>query len=216
MEVIQIPNTAKVQRVIPKNAFDGYVNSKQKKLFTDLIARITWLYKLSPDTVNLPGKEITEIQILKLELKMKEEVQQLLDTIDKSIPYPIIFIVDYEGTVFLSTSVKHPHPINQDNAVIDWTFKSSWFSPSPNKYRINLRLDLDAVYKDFCLQLSGNPHLYHSTLQELVGYSKQLQVLKNEIAQLQNSIRNCKQFNRKVELNLLLRQKMDELKVLRT
>ena len=66
MEVFSLPNAAKVQRVIPKNAFDAYTNAKQKKLFTDLIARITWLYKLSPDTVNLEAKEIKEIQICRL------------------------------------------------------------------------------------------------------------------------------------------------------
>jgi hypothetical protein len=214
MEVFKIPNTAKVQRVIPKNTFDAYVNTKQKKLFTDLIARITWLYKLSPDTVNLEAKGISEIQIFKVELKVNEEVQPVLDAIDKSIPYRIIFIVEYEGKVFLSTSVKHLHPVNVDNAVIDWTFKSSWFLPSANKYRIHLRKDLDAVYEDFCNQLSGNPNMVNRSLQELVEYSKQLHTLKKEIAQLQKSIRNSKQFNSKVELNLLLQRRTRELKAL--
>lgn len=214
MELFKIPDTAKVQRVIPKNAFDAYVNTKQKKMFTDLVARITWLYKLSPDTVNLDAKAVSEIQIFKVELKVNEEIQPVLDAIDKSIPYNIIFIVEYKGKVYLSTSVKHPHPINEDNAVIDWTFKSSWFSSVTNKYRIHLRKNLDTVYNDFCFQLSGNPHMLNKSLQGLVEYSKQVHTLKKEIAQLQKSMKSSKQFNNKVELNLLLLEKTKELKAL--
>lgn len=214
MEVFKIPNTAKVQRVIPKNAFDAYVNTKQRKMFTDLVARITWLYKLSPDTVNLDAKELSEIQVFKIELKVNEDIQPVLDAIDKSIPYNIIFIVEYEGQVYLSTSVKHRHPVNADNAVVDWTFKSSWFNPSANKYRLQLRKNLDAVYADFCFQLSGNHHLVNRSLQELVEHSQQVHSLKKEIAQLQKSMRSSKQFNNKVELNLLLQQRSKELKAL--
>jgi hypothetical protein len=183
-------------------------------MFTDLVARITWLYKLSPDTVNLDAKSISEIQIFKIELKVNEEIQPVLDAIDKSIPYNIIFIVEYGGKIYLSTSVKHSHPVNEDNAVIDWTFKSSWFSPAANKYRIHLRKNLDAVYDDFCFELSGNPNVVNKTLQELVEYSKQVYTLKKEIAQLQKSMRSSKQFNNKVELNLLLQQRTRELKAL--
>jgi hypothetical protein len=89
MELFKLPHTAKVNRVIPKNAFDSYTTAKQKKQFTYLIARITWTHKLSKDTVNLEGKDIKEIQVFRIELKVKEEIQTVLDIIDKSIPYNI-------------------------------------------------------------------------------------------------------------------------------
>lgn len=127
MELFNLPHTAKVNRVIPKNAFDAYTNSKQKKLFTDLILRITWQQKLSPDTVNLEAKEILEIQIFKIELKVREEIQSLLDIINKAIPYNIIFIVEESDAIYLSTSTKHPHPVNADNSVIDWTLEHHGF-----------------------------------------------------------------------------------------
>lgn len=211
MELFILPQSTKVQKVIPKNAFDEYTTSKQKKLFADKILRITWLNKLAPNTVNLETKEVKEIQIFKIELKVKEEIKIILDIINKATVYHIIFIVSFEEEIYLSTSAKHPHPANENNAVIDWTFKTDWFSTNENPYTLLLKKNLDAVYHDFCNQLSAKPNSINESLQNLVQYSKQRDLLEKEIAQLKTKIKNCQQFNTQVELNLVLNQKIDEL-----
>ena len=35
---------------------------------------------------------------------------------------------------YISTASKHPHPTNDDVAVIDWTFTSEWFNKDENNY----------------------------------------------------------------------------------
>lgn len=214
MELFNLPHTANVNRVIPKNAFDAYTNTKQKKLFTDQILRITWLQKLSPDTVNLEAKEIKEIQIFKIELKEKGEIHPLLEIIDKAIPYSIIFIVEESGSIYISTSTKHPHPINANNAVIDWTFKTPWFLQNENTYSLLLKKSLDAVYYDFCIQISGGKKMARNSLKDLVHYNKQVDTLEKEIVQIKRNIKNCKQYKYRVELNLLLKERSNELKSL--
>lgn len=211
MELFSLPPTTKISRVIPKNAFDAYINAKQKKLFTDLISRITWTHKLSPDTVNLQGKDLQEIQLFKIELKQQDEIKEVLDIIDRAIPYHIIFIVEHDGMLCFSTSSKHPHPVKEDTSVIDWTFRSGWFSASENKYILSLKKNLDVVYQDFCTQLSGKVNLQNKPLQELVEYEKHIAALQKEIAKLKTSVANCKQFNRKVELNIKLNAREMEL-----
>lgn len=216
MEIFTLPERAKVNKVVPKNAFDSYATPKQKKLFASLIARITWLYKLSPETVNLEGKEVKELQIFKIELKVKDDPQALLNLIDKSIPYNIIFLVEHNDEVFISTSAKHLHPLNEDNAVIDWTFKTEWINQSLIKYELQLRKSLDSVYQDFCIQLAGKPELSKKSLADLVQYKIQTTALEKEIERLKSAIKNCKQFNQKVEYNLLLKEKEEELQMLIT
>lgn len=212
MSLFQLPHTAKVQKVIPKNAFDTFATAKQKRLFTEKIARITWLYKLAPDTVKLDAKEVKEIQIFKVELKVKDDVAEILDLIDKSIPYNIIFIVEFGQELYLSASTKHSHPINLDKAVIDWTFRSQWFSPEDNSYSLNLKRNIDFVLLDFCNQLSGaDKAAGNKSLEELVHYSKQKYILEKEIEQLKKNIKNCKQYKLKVEMNLELKKRMEEL-----
>lgn len=211
MDLFRLPRTAKVNRVIPKNAFDDYTTAKQKRLFTDLIAKITWTHKLSTDTINLEGKDIEEIQVFRIELKMNKDIKPVLDIIDKSIPYAIIYVIEFDGKVYISTSTKHPHPLNENNAVIDWTFKTDWFPPSDNRYALHLKKSIDDVYHDFCIQLSGESSLATRPLQDLVDYEKRVDALKKEISRLKAGIAKSKQFNKKVELNLKLKELESEL-----
>lgn len=214
MELFSLPDTAKVNRFIPKNAFDIYTTAKQKKFFTELIARITWTHKLSPDTINLEAKEVKEIQVFKIELKVKQEIQPVLDIIDKSIPYNIIFVIVHETMIYISTSAKHPHPKNEDSAVIDWTFKTEWFPLSQNKYTLQLKKNIDTIYHDFCIQLSGKSSFINKPFKDLIDFTQSINALEKEIAKLKFAIANSKQFNNKVELNLKLKAAEEELKTL--
>ncbi|UCS92495.1 DUF4391 domain-containing protein [Echinicola marina] len=206
MDLFNLPRQTVINRVVPKNAFDKYTNTKQKALFSSLILRITWTNKLSEETINLKGQEISEIQVFKIELKEGGDPKSLLDLIDKSIPYHIIFIVSHNGNVFLSTSKKHPHPTNDDNSVIDWTFRSDWFTANENQFSLNLKKSIDAVYQDFCNQLSGNFKANEKSISELIDRNKEVDKLNKEISSLKSAISKCKQFNQKVELNMKLKE----------
>lgn len=206
MDFFNLPVTTKVGRVVPKNAFDEYTNTKQKKLFTDCIQRISWTHKLSADTVNLDAKDIQEIQVFKVELKQKSDILKILDIINKAIPYHIVFWVEYNGEAYISTASKHLHPTNDDIAVIDWTFTSDWFNKDDNSYEINLKGSLDAVFKDLCVQLTGKPELGKQSLGSILKNQQEVDRLKKEISKLKSAISRSKQFNDKVELNIKLRQ----------
>lgn len=207
-----MPIATKVNRVVPKNAFDSYATNRQKKLFTDNIARITWTNKISTDTVNLEARDVSEIQIFRIELKVRADVASVLDVIDKAIPYSIVFVVEHQDIVYLSTTIKHPHPVHVDNAVLDWTLKTDWFHPSENGYSLKLRKSIDAVYHDFCIQLSGMSFLASEPIQALVEYERKVSTLEKEIAKVKAAISSSKQFNTKVELNQKLQLLEKELR----
>jgi hypothetical protein len=216
MEIFNLPPTSIVNKVIPKNAFDKYTTTRQKRLFTDLVSRIIWTHKLSADTVNLAGKKVEEIQIFSIELKAKEEIKAILDIIDKAIPYNIIFIVLYSDNFYFSTSIKHRHPTNEDVSIVDWTFKSGWTSPSVGIYSLHLKKNLDAVYHDFCVQLSGRSGFSNKPLISLIDFAKELSSLEKEISGLKAKLATCGQFNIKVELNILIRKKQERLNAINT
>ena len=214
MGYFNLPISTKVGKVVPKNAFDDYINTKQKKIFTEKVARITWTNKLSKETTNLDSTEIQEIQVFQVELKVKEDIQAVLDIIDKSIPYPIIFGIEYDNEIYFSCSTKHPHPINEDNSVIDWTFKTEWFNKKEQRYSLNLKKELDFIFKDFCVQLSGKPDLLKHSIENIVDYNRAVTLMEKEILKLKSAIASSKQFNKKVELNNVLNNKKQELKIL--
>lgn len=211
MNYFNLPPNTIIQKVVPKNSFDAHTNSKQKEAFTKDIAKITWCNKLSAETINLPSKDIAEIQIFKIELKEKKDITSLLNVIDKAIPYHIIFIIEFESFVYVSTSSKHTSPLNNDKSVIDWRFKSDWHNKNEKPYSLNLKRDLDSVFHDFCQQLSLRPNSKNKTINDLVQYNSQISALSKEIEQTKRSIASCKQFNKKVELNLKLKRLEEKL-----
>lgn len=214
MDFFNLPVRTKVGRVVPKNAFDEYTNTKQKKLFTDCIQRISWTHKLSADTVNLDAKDIQEIQVFKVELKQKSEILKILEIINKSIPYHIVFWVEHGQEAYISTASKHPHPTNDDVAVIDWTFTSDWFNKDDNSFAFNLKGSLDAVFKDLCVQLTGKPELGKQSLGSILKNQQEVDRLQKEISKLKSAISRSKQFNEKVDLNLKLKTAQKELKAI--
>ena len=213
MNYFKLPNQTKVNRVVPKNAFDKYTNTKQKKLFIDKVLRITWTHKLSADTINLEGEDIQELQLFRVELKELDTIAPVLEIIDKAIPYPIIFWVQYDNQVYLSTTAKHPHPLKENHSVIDWTFQTEWFDQNTEQsYQLNLKNNLDAVYKDFCVQLSGKPEWKSKSMAAIVQQEQEIDGLEKAIKQLKSQMKGCKQFSQKVELNIKVREKEQELK----
>jgi len=204
MSYFNLPISTNVNRFIPKNAFDAFTNAKQKKKFTDIIDKITWLNKLSKETINLTGKEVQELQIFEIKLKEECYPKDLLDIIDKSIPYQIIFVLSYQDAILISTSKKHNHPLNQDNAVVDWSFSTQWLISNENCYQLNLKISIDFVYADFCSQLS-NYTQEQKDITKIIDYDKNIKGLKKQIAELKKAIRAEKQFKKKVELNIQLK-----------
>ena len=212
MNFFDLPPRSKVGRVIPKNAFDEYTNTKQKKLFTDCIQRITWTHKLSTETINLETKQIKEIQVFKIELKEQSDILKILEIINKAIPYHIVFWVEFKDQAYISTAAKHPHPTNEDVSVIDWTFTSNWFSIAVTPFIFNLRSSLDSVFKDFCVQLTGRPDLSKKSLDSILHNQQETSQLKKEISRLKSAISSSKQFNEKVDLNMKLKNLEKKLK----
>lgn len=210
--MFHLPKTTELSRIIPKNAFNNYTNTRQKNLFTDMVLRITWKSKVSQETTNLPQKEIEEIQVFEIALKEKAEPKELLHIIQRAIPYPIIFQVVYNNEYYLSVSIIHRKVNNENETVIDYTYSSDWLAISSMPFTLELKNDLDWVYKNFCEQFSDQGKV-SSSLQELAAKQIEREKGLSEIALLKKQIYRCKQFNQKVELNRKLKELKKKYKI---
>lgn len=209
--MFSLPSSSLVNKAIPKNAFETYANATEKKQLTAAVSKITWLHKLSPDTINLDGETVKELQIFQVELKKKQDISGLLRLIDKSIPYHIIFIIQYETDYYVSVSAKHLHPANPNTAVIDWTFATEWKAMELWEYSLELRINLDHVFNTFCENISGRNTSKKKVIVDLIEYSKKRKELERQIAQTKSAISKTQQFNQKVSLNLELQRLKAEL-----
>ena len=199
MSFFQLPIQTKKDKSIPKNAFYEYATSKQKQLFVDVVDKIRWQNKLAPDTINLSGVEVQEIQIFEIQLKQKKNIESVLPIIEKAIPYHIIFIIVFNDEVMLCTSQKHAHPVNENNAVVDWVFKTDWFVDKKEEYQLDLKVSLDNIFEDFCFKISNNSNL--ASEEDL-----------KSLIELEAQIKRTKQFKKKQPLNSKLNTLKSELK----
>lgn len=195
--MLNIPDAAKVNKFIPKKTFyeKANINTKTKEEFTNLLERITWLYKLSEDTIGISKTDdIEEIQIFELKVREKEIPKLVINTITKNIPYPILFVIKYEEEIMFSIKVELQH-YTKWNEDINFNFNN-----------INLKLVYENLVKSI-LRLGESTKNYKTSVDK---HYKKEELLK-EINLLETKIKKEKQFNRKVELNKNLNKLEKEL-----
>lgn len=203
--MFDLPASTIVDKTIPKNTFDEYASSKQKRLFTNVVAKIKWANKLSQQTINLHGNEIKEIQIFEIELKERSNISELILLMNRVIPYPILFEIKHEDFLMYSIAQKHSHPTNENQAVVDWSFTTEWKTQKESSFVLQLANNLDFVFSEICFQISGKQSFKDRDVLKLIELEQKMKQLNFSIDKLAASIKTCKQFNRKVELNRQLR-----------
>jgi len=209
MQDYSLPSTTAVKRVIPKNSFESFATPKQKRLFSEIVQRITWTHKVAPSTTNLQANQIQEIQFFTVELKKSAPVKELLDLIDRCIPYPIVFKVTFGDVSYFHTSIKRQHGQDEDKAIIDFSFSNDWSAESSLKPE--LKASVDYSYLNICLQLSDFSKEAELSLGALVEKQRAVNTLRKEVAILKSSIKKSKSFKEKVDLNQKLKKAEKQL-----
>ena len=195
--MLKLPISTQVNRVIPKNRFLQEANSKIKKEFGQ-IEKIIWQNNLSPKTINIEADEkIEEIQIFSIHLKEKLIPKNALSHIQKLIPYPILFILQYKDAFAYAIIYEKKLYFKEWNETIDIDFNA------PNTQAL-----MQNIVKSF-LSLKTNDFAKSLELQ------KQIEALEKEIKHLKSQIKKEKQFKYKMELNKRLLECQRELERLK-
>jgi hypothetical protein len=214
MVPFELPQSCAVGQNIPKNAFHAHFTPAQRKTLSKCIERINWTHKITSTNSNLRKEDIEEIQIFHLALRERNNLAPLCEAIEKVIPYTLILWLEFEGEAFISSSQKHPHAVQLNRAVIDWTFKSDWFSVEACPYSLILETSLDQTAKHLWIQLSGKAYDPEISPARIVEDQQAIYHLTTQITKLQSRIASERQFNRRVELNQQLQTAQRELKAL--
>lgn len=212
--MFQLPSSTLVNRKIPKNKFYEKLqaNHHLKELFTEQVESIIWKHKLSKDTIRLePKEDIEEIQIFEVHLKEQTYSLDLLRSIDKAIPYPILHVLMYEGQAKLAMAYKERNQTDENRSVVRSYHETDWQPVENIELDILQGLDLKAVYENIIRQLLPIKMKPEMELSAVLERHAQIDKLTQECQRLESKIRAEKQFNKKVELNLELQRKRKEL-----
>lgn len=215
--MLNIPDRALFNRRIPKvKLYEQIgVDSKLERKFIDEIETIDWKYKLSEETTNLsPTKEVEEIQIFKIVLKEKNISKEILENIDRVIPYPILFILKYKDKIKLTIAYKQRNKLDENKMVVHSYYQSEWMKEQELDINILKGLSLEDVYDNIIRQLISIENASEGDIEKLIELNEKQESLKKEIQKLEKKVKREKQFDRKVDLNIKLQKKKKELKEL--
>lgn len=182
-----LPKSCLVNKFIPKKTFYEKVGvaTNVKDEFVNLVEKIVWLYKISTDTLGVNKTDnVEEIQVFEIILKEKKTPKNVIKTITKNIPYPILFVIKYEENFCYSIKVEENYFTNW-NEIVDISFKG---------------INLEYIYEQIVKVIIKEEDNFKK-LEEVIKNKKKIEEIEKNITQLKNKIRTEKQFNKKVELN---------------
>jgi hypothetical protein len=144
---LNLPKSTEINRFVAKANFykQTGITPKLHDLIERQIDRIAWTAKVAPTTMNISSGKITEFQSFTLQLKSHELDNSVLVFIQKSVPYPIIFIIKGGRgcrAVAVMSGVACPVVMSTE-----WRSEIS-LEPKGNS--------TDTIYRNYLFQISSN------------------------------------------------------------
>lgn len=195
--MFELPKSCYVNKFIPKKIFYEKVgvSSNIKEEFINLVDRITWLYKLSEDTLGLTKtEEIEELQIFQIDVKEKKIPINVIKTITKGVKYKVLFIIKYQDDYCYSIKVEDIYN-SKWNDSIEFDFNA-----------INLKALYEKIVKKI-IKEDTNEKSFSKIIEDNMYKTE----LEKKISKLQQKIKSERQFNRKLELNIELNNLLKEM-----
>lgn len=211
------PSQAAVGRAVAKSKI--YAHAKPtaalRALFVEQVESITWAYKLSPETINLPAKPaVPEIEVFEVALKLPDISHSVLRCIDKAMPRPILFNLRFEGHTKPIAAYKRPSDAASDQWVLGDYHAAPWQKDGESRLALPMALDLQSLYEQLLRQHLPVPSRAGESLRDQLDRLAALAAKQAAAAKLEARLSAEKQFNRKVEINAQLRTIRTELEAL--
>ena len=206
-----------VDRVVPKTMFYKFmeVNPRMKVRFVNDVEKITWLYKLSANTLNVTSSDdLVEIDVFVATLKQQDCPTDLFTFIDTNMPHHIVFILEYDNSYMILLNYKDWADNTHTKFKITKSFASLWMDEN----RLSLEIQgqsLSRVYENFVAQVSGIGEHKAGAMAEIVDLKKRIAAMEAELQNLQKKMRKEPQYDIQVKMNKQVkakRKELDELK----
>lgn len=195
--MLDIPKKCVVNKFIPKKKFYEKIaiSLTTKEKFTDYVDKITWLYKISPDTIGISKtNDVEEIEVFQIDLKEKIIPKNVIKVITKGIPYKILFLLKYNKEYCYLVKI-------DDIYNLEWN----------KEININFNaINLEVLYENIVKTIIGKKD-DNINFEIIIEEKNKIDDLNKKIINLRNKIKSEKQFDRKLELNTELNKLLKEL-----
>lgn len=217
INLLNYPVSCMVDSVVPKEKFYRFmeVNAAMKKRFVNDVASITWLYKLSAQTLNVTGSDdMPEIEVFVATLKGLDCPPDLFSFIDGNMPHHIVFILTYEDNAMFLVNYKEWTDDTHTKFRIIQTFTSPWMPIGAIRLPVQGQ-SLNRIYDNFVASVSGIGEHKAGAMAEIVALKQRIAKMETEIGKLEAKMRKEPQFSIQMEMNKQVKAKRKELAVLK-
>lgn len=233
---MNIPESCVVGNTLFKKLFyeNASMNIKDKELFKDHINKITWEYSFKSDTINiLPYKdderEYDEIALLGVDLEEDSRYKKIAEIIQKTIPYPLILVMKYNGRILINVAHKRLNKVDETKDTIEEFLYTDWIDLENSTERdnhffesINIRMlsytNFYKFYSDFVDKVNVfnasqyQESIYDNNLEvsEIKAITDKIENYDKKINEIKNSIKNEKHFNKKMRMNIEIKKNVEK------
>ncbi len=211
---IRYPEKAAYGRNLPKNKIYEHsgANTRLRNMFVEQVDQIVWEYKLAPETINLPARpDVPEIQVFSIKLKTQELKHDVLRCIDGAVQFPIIFELHFEDRTQVVAAYKRRCGTDDSRWVISEYFSTPWQHSSIDRFTLPLVLDLKNLYERLLIPIIGLPARADETIKSILIRATDIKAKQKALVSIEKKLKEERQFNRKVLLNMELRKLATEL-----
>lgn len=213
--MLGLPKTTEFNKRIPKQKFYDKINVSPtlKRVFVNQVKIIYWKNKIATTTTNLAaGKYVTELEVFEIKLNSPLQDDSLLRQIDKSIPYHILFLLEYQDKYQVWIGYKEATQSGINAFKVNNYYHTDWLKEDELSLKLD-GLNLDAVYENYVYQIAGDNLQSNNnlSLQDNINIEEKKKSLQRQIDILESKIRKEKQLNIQIRLNGELRKLKREL-----
>jgi len=211
--MLGLPKSTEYNKRIPKTQFYRNLNlpNKVKQQFVDEIDTIIWQNKISPDTMAVSvGEEVTEIEAIEIRLRRKGISKNILEIMDRDIPYHIVFVLTFNGEIQVAIGYKEKSQKKDSKYRVERYYFSEW--ASTDEFVLELKgLNLDRIYENLLRRFIPKERPQVRDLRETIVLQKEIEKQAALCESIQKGMKNESQFNLQVELNRKLREEKAKL-----
>lgn len=202
--LLNFPTSTIVNKVVPKNAFYG--RSAQKTWLKDLLTRefdsITWLYKLTAQTLNVAeGEKVEEVDVFLCRMKADRYSVNPFCGMDELLPRHTLFVIEYGEHTDLLMHYKEKAMVRGEEK---WKRGNTELLKDVDLSELHFQLvgaSLDSVYAGLLGQVSRLKTHSEAEYAQAAADRKRRQQLQKQLETLERKCRAEKQPRKKYELH---------------
>ena len=232
------------KRIFKKHFHDNAkLTAMDKKALSEDVDTIDWRYTLKPSTIHIPKfsddvRDYSEIALIHVCLKERKRQHLIAQLIQRSIPYPLILVLEHDGSLLIEAADKRVSQADSEKMVVENFFDTGWLQlDEPSEVQQEFLNDFCvsrfsyanfyAFYQDIvqrivalnCAERTGRYSLPavddsaqgDAPAMRRLEHLRALHELEKQQASLRSAMKNETQFNQRVELNMRIKKLTDEM-----